>query len=50
MLEQLLAFFKFLFDLFNSLPQENKDKVKEAVVRAFEELFGTFFDAAGGTT
>jgi hypothetical protein len=48
MLDILISFFKFLLNLYDSMSQEQKDKIKDAVVRSFEELFRSFFDEAGG--
>lgn len=43
MLDQIINFLKFLFDLFNKLPEETKDNVKRKTAEKFEKVFRDFY-------
>lgn len=48
MWDAVLSFFKFLFDLFNALPDDAKAAAKEKVADGFENLFREYFRAESG--
>lgn len=48
MFDAIIGFFKFLVDLFRSLPEEDQKKIADAVVRQFEEVFRGFYRQSTG--
>lgn len=43
MFDVLIKIFKFLYAMFNALPEETQDKVKDCIYDIFDDLLREFF-------
>lgn len=46
MLDGIFSVFKFLFGLFNSLPKEKQEEIKEQAVNAYDKVFRQYHERA----
>ena len=48
MLDTIINVLKFIFNLFNSLPKDQQQEIKDAVINQFEEIFRGFYKQTTG--